>query len=160
MDLSAGLVSLGLKKSDKVCLFSENSSRWLVSDQAGLISDVGGPKSQNPVRSKVPPQAIDPNMTETLPLLFSNHSRLHHLTFTGIHLQIHQLPSFQREMFPMSTYHMPFSALLLSVSLAYRPFYGPGGWIACAAPRLPKRSSPSSLGTRGALPWSCKTSSA
>ncbi len=35
---SAGLQSLGLNKGDHICLFSENSSKWLISDQAILMA--------------------------------------------------------------------------------------------------------------------------
>ena len=35
---SAGLQNLGVNKGDHVCLFSENSSKWLISDQAILIA--------------------------------------------------------------------------------------------------------------------------
>lgn len=35
---SAGLQSLGLNKGEHVCLFSENSSKWLLSDQAVLYA--------------------------------------------------------------------------------------------------------------------------
>ncbi|DBA95598.1 hypothetical protein WJX82_008376 [Trebouxia sp. C0006] len=36
-DFASGLRSLGLAKGDKVSLFSENSSRWLVADQAIML---------------------------------------------------------------------------------------------------------------------------
>lgn len=40
LGLAAGLHALGLERGDRVSLFSENSSRWLVVDQVrgGLFS--------------------------------------------------------------------------------------------------------------------------
>lgn len=35
---ASGLQSLGLNKGDHICLFSENSSKWLISDQAVLMT--------------------------------------------------------------------------------------------------------------------------
>eukprot|EP00877_Chromochloris_zofingiensis_P004131 jgi/Chrzof1/13719/Cz08g09130.t1 len=38
MEFAAGLKSLGVQPADRVCLFSENSSRWIIADQAIMIN--------------------------------------------------------------------------------------------------------------------------
>lgn len=35
---AAGLAAMGLRRGDKVSLFSENSSRWLVADQGIMLN--------------------------------------------------------------------------------------------------------------------------
>lgn len=45
---AAGLAAMGLQRGDKVSLFSENSSRWLVADQGIMLNgaaDAVGPRS-------------------------------------------------------------------------------------------------------------------
>ncbi|OGI00179.1 MAG: hypothetical protein A2Y25_00330 [Candidatus Melainabacteria bacterium GWF2_37_15] len=61
LDFASGLQSMGLKKDDHVCLFSENSAKWLVADQAVLMCG-----AVNAVRSSQAP-------TEEL-LYILNHS--------------------------------------------------------------------------------------
>ena len=51
LDFASGLQSLGLKKGDHISLFSENSAKWLIADQAVLMCGV-----VNAVRSSQAPK--------------------------------------------------------------------------------------------------------
>ena len=55
----AGLAAMGLRRGDKVSLFSENSSRWLIADQGVMLNGAADAVSQ-PCRSR--PALLSPEM--------------------------------------------------------------------------------------------------
>lgn len=60
---AAGLAAMGLRRGDKVSLFSENSSRWLVADQGIMLNGAADavrpePARHVPAHLRSPPTAV------------------------------------------------------------------------------------------------------